>query len=163
MTDKPRRRFQFSLRTLLVVITVLSGGLWWLSSQMAGELQRESEISGAQIQTGALPTLSFSCATARDATSLAERFDKTAFLKFGVQMRNPIFLDHGTFGNVFFVKYDFDEWGRYRLVLPYFRYEFDANDPVARERNGVVHRAMAEAGRRYASGHARVKKYEHFP
>ena len=168
MVKSKRRWVQFSLMSLFVVITVLSvGPLWWLRTQMEGELQTEGLI--LLPLGGSRETLFFSCAKASDTNSLANSFDREAFLESvmqrleGTAMTTPIAFYHGTDENVLFVGYDFDQWGRRHLELPSCRYVFDVNDPAAQERNVAIHQAVIDAGRSYAADHSSVVKFEHLP
>ena len=172
MATLKRRWYQFSLRSLFVVITVLSVGplpaVWWLRTQMEGELLTEQEAD-IDVGTGPMPTLCFSCATAEDASDLAEQFDKEAFYA-SVQKSlpeadkdTPLSIYYGRYGDFVFITYDFNRWGRYRLELPSCRYRFDLSDPVADKRNADSRQSVIDVGRSYAASHSKVVKFEHSP
>lgn len=127
-----RRRFQFSLIGVFVVIALICvGPLWWLRSQMEGRL----ELGDIDIGTGPGATLAFQCSTTSDAGSFANDFEEQAFRELFQNALSekdkdtPLGVYRGTEGDCFFIKCDFTRWGRNRLHFPSFRYYSDVNDP----------------------------------
>lgn len=149
MNEKPKRRwYQFSLRTLFVVTTIIGLGvglLAWLHSQMTAELD-------VDVSTGPGKVLFFHCANVQEAGELGDHFDNEAFLasvrnSLGANTKDTSFSFYpGTAGSGFFIKCDFSRWG-------------EKDD----KRNADVSQAIDSAGRSYAASHATVVKFEHSP
>ncbi len=149
MGTPKRRRFQFSLMSLFVVITITAlcvGLLSWLRSQMEGGLET------IDISTGPGKTLIFQCANPEEASELAGQFDNEAFL---ASVRKSLAADvtdtdfalyQGKIDNGFFIKCDFLRLGKF-----------------ADKRNTDIHQAIDNAGREYAASHPTVVKFHHSP
>lgn len=145
----PKRGFQFSLKSLFVVMTITAlsvGLLLWLRSQMTGNLQT------IDIGTGPMKVLFFHCANSQDANELADHFDNKVFLasvrtSLAAEVKDtPIAFYTGTIDNGFFIKCDFSSSGNF-----------------VDKRNGDIGLAIDNAGRSYAASHSTVVKFEHIP
>lgn len=149
MATPKRRRFQFSLMSLFVVITIAAlsvGLLSWL------RLQFEGELNEFDLRSGPAKMLLFHCANTRDANELADNFDNEVFLaivreSLGTEVKDtPLALYRGTTDNGFFVQCEFTHWGK-----------------LGDKRNPDIHQAIDNAGRSYAANHSSVVKFEHSP
>jgi hypothetical protein len=65
--------------------------------------------------------------------------------------------------NLFCIKYDIAEWGRYRLDLRQMAYVSDRNDPDARLRNDAIHRAFEQASEALAQRVTAIQTWRHYP
>ena len=163
----PHRHIRYSLRSLLLVTTAVAVIAAVLVPQLKGRIQQEGDpgfftdsrhVFGILIRSGVPPTLVFVCATEDDARKLNTAFDRDSFramvVSAGSAETPPVERTISEFdirgrqwGTYFLVEYDFAHWGRYRLDARHMRYVFDADDPLAKQRNAAVHRAFKEAGR----------------
>lgn len=160
-----RRYFRYSLRSLLLLTTVVAVFAAVLVPQLKGRIQQEGDpgfftvsrhVTGILMRSGVPPMLVFRCATEDDARKLTTAFDRDSFRAFvdsvGRAETPPaewaikeFDIRSRQWGTCFLVEYDFAHWGRYRLDARHMRYVFDSRDPVAEPRNAVVHRAFKEA------------------
>jgi len=139
-TRTPNRRFQFTLKSLFVMVTAIAlsiGLLLWLRSQMAGNLM------DVDISTGPGKILFFQCANNQDARELFNDFDHEGFLASvrkslpAARMDTPFAFYPGTTDNGFFIKCDF---------------------PVD-EQNAAIFQGLDQAGQSYAASHPKVLKF----
>ena len=178
-----RQRFRFSLRSLLfftLAFAVLAG---IIGQQLVGRIQREGDRGfftdlrrlGPQIDFGKdAGELIFLCASEGDARELTNVFDCEAF-RVDVALAGQTEAPHIGFANDEFcirsmkigkfvlVKYDFEQWGRYRLNAQRLTYELDINDPLAARRNAAVHSAFKQAGERFAEKNPAIVEWDSSP
>lgn len=170
----PFPKHRIRLRTLLIGTALIAMTLGKLSSEIVGRIQTEADTSHVDFRTGSSPTVSFVCRTPQDARSVSDTFDCDQFIATATEHARTTFPDAanglrdasvitGTHENIFFVKYDFSRWGRYRLDLSRFRYTHDFNDPVAKSRNTAIYKSFATAGQTTTLRHPLIQKCAHYP
>lgn len=119
-------------------------------------------------------TLDFVCVSGDDARDLAAQFDHEQFLSQlnaiagpAAPASNRVLKDFSVnvarSQNIFFIKYDFSPWGRYRLDARHMAYVFDRNDPAAESRNAAVHGTFQQAGEAFAQRNPVIQKWSHLP
>lgn len=176
-----RRRLQFRLRSLLLITVAVGVVCGVLGPQFAGRIQTRSDpgfvtdFRWSRVDfSGSSATLACVCATEDDARNLAARFDWKRFcsrLDAGVgrndtaseRVLRDFSVNSGQSANIFFIKYDFSQWGRYRLDARHMAYVFDSNYPAAESRNAAVHRAFQQAGEAFVQGNPEIQTWTHIP
>jgi hypothetical protein len=177
-----RPRFQYRLRSLLLVTAVIAAVFGVVGSQVRGRVQVGFERpfftdlgrSHVDVLVGASPMLVFVCATEDDARRLYAQFDRGEFCsqvesiagrsappsKRLLRAYTVNTVRSGS--NLFIIKYDFAEWGRYRLDLRRMAYVSDVNDPDAQRKNEAIHRTFQQAGEALARAHPAIQTYHPF-
>ena len=148
-TRHSRHWFQFSLRTAFIVVTVLAFAFSWIRTEMVGKLVRESDTGGTisffrsartGCGTGLPESLSVDELTVRVITILDRDVPNHPFKQEDFRFYNE---QRDIYGRT--ISYDFNKWVRRRLDIRALKYVFDVHDPVARFRNGQVHKAITDA------------------
>jgi hypothetical protein len=181
MEATSRRRFQYGLRSLLLVVAAIAAVLGVVGFQIRGRVQVGFERPcfthfpyAVDFRTGTSPTLVFVCATENEARTLAAQFDRHEFCSQVDSIANrsappsnrllrPFSINTLHSQNLFCIKYDIAEWGRYRLDLRQMAYVSDRNDPDARLRNDAIHRAFEQASEALAQRVTAIQTWRHYP
>jgi hypothetical protein len=170
-----RPRFQYGLRSLLLVSAVIAAVSGVVGTQVRGRLQTEvdppfvTDLSWSPVDRPSLGTLWFECVTEGDARRLAAQFDPQQFcshvgaiLGRQVPAANGVLknflVNAGQDGKLLFIKYDFAQWGRYRLDLRQMAYVLDRSDSDAHSRNDAIHRAFYQAGEALAKSNPAITR-----
>ena len=170
----PKHRFRFRLRTLLLGAALIAVTFGILRSEVVGRIQTEIDANDIIFRSGPSATVAFVCRTPHDARNVSETFDRSQFIATATEHARAAFpdvakalcdttIDTGTYKNIFFVKYDFSRWGRYRLDLRRLCYTHDVNDPVAKSRNSAIYKSFAVAGESMALEHPLIQNCEYYP
>ena len=176
------RRFQYRLRSFLLITALAAAVAGVLGSQINGRIQTEGDPpfvtdfgwTLVSFSTGSSPTLAFVCKSEDDARKLTAQFDKEQFVSqvnaiahatapASSHARMNYCVTVGRSDTMFFIKYDFARWGKYRLDARRMAYVFDPNDPAAESRNAAVHHSFQQAGEALAQKNPVIQKWVHSP
>jgi hypothetical protein len=152
----------------MLVISLLLAGL----REVIGRVELEGDSDGVVIFSGSLPTIVFIAASEEEARNLARLFESDAFMAIVRRHAGATSPDaqsalgdfavySGRADSCFFIKCDFLRWGRHRFDLTQLRYDFDVDDPVARQRNAEISRALIEGGKDWAKDKPAILRIEH--
>lgn len=167
-------RVQYRLSALFLATAMFAVTVDFVRSEIIGRLQTEADDTDVIFRSGPGPMLCFACATHDDAHDILQNFDEIQFTAAVTEQTRAAFpntadvlrdalVTTSVHNNVFFVKYDFSRWVRYRMDLPRLRYVRDSSDPIAESRNTAIEQSFVAAGRSMALENPSIQNYEHLP
>ena len=162
-----RTPIRYSIATLLAIVTICAVIVHWCHYYTTGTICLKSDAdswhnSGISfVDSSFLPFVEV-CRDQSEAELLLEAFDRKSCEQRFQQLiqQSPIktmtplpTTNYSLFRaeNAVGVKYDCDEWGRYKLDLNKVKFVFDTSDPVAAERNAILHESNVKAIREQLS------------
>ena len=165
-----RTRFQCRLRTLFFGMTLITIAFNVVRIESAGRIR-----SNPSDFCDNSSSIFFVCRTPADARNVCDTFDTNQFIALAAQHFRSMHpnakemsvkeitagaVTQGLHKNVYFIKYDFPRWGRYRLSLRQFRYVHAINDPVAKYRNEAIHKSFLAGGESITDAHSLIQSCE---
>lgn len=161
-----RNRWQFGIRTLLILMAVFAV-VFTCYREIVGRLELEGPIS-----TGGSPTVFFGTPNPGAVRAVNDSFDREAFDAIVLRRLDGVAKQHQLdpidfsvyvveCDDAFCLKYDYHRWGRRRFDALRLGYVFDVTDPVAQARNDAVEQSVMAASMEWALTQPAVVRIEH--